>query len=191
MSYQAIIFDFFDVIHRDPFHHWMKQHNLERTGEVGETSRLLDIGDIDDEEFYKRLGDFSGQPAASVKASFADTNFIDYEMLDIIKALKGNYKTGLLSNSSVEYIWDIIHQHGIEPLFDYITVSAEVRLVKPDPRIFEHILDKLNARADEAVFIDDNPKNVEAASSVGIKGLVYNGDISNLKKELSGLGIVI
>lgn len=189
--YKAIIFDFFDVIHRDPFRHWLKQSGLERNGDLHETSRLLDIGAISDEEFYKRLSESSGQPSQTVKVIYEDTTFIDYEMIELIKRLKHTYKTGLLSNSSIEYLRQIIRQHELEALFDVITVSAEVRLIKPDPKIFAHILDKLGVPATEAIFIDDNPKNVEAAAKLGIESIIYKEGIEPLKKKLGDLGVSV
>jgi HAD superfamily hydrolase (TIGR01509 family) len=188
--YKAIISDFFNVIHRDPFQHWLNQNGLEREAELHHSSELLDIGEISDEEFYRRLSTLSGRPLRSVKAVFSDTSFIDREVVKLVIQVKQHYKTGLLSNSSIEYLWSIIDRHELEALFDVITVSAEVGLIKPDPRIFEHILDKLGVAAKEAIFIDDNPRNVEAAAALGIKSLVYT-DIGALKKELAAAGVTI
>jgi putative hydrolase of the HAD superfamily len=185
--YKAVIFDFFDVIHRDPFHHWLSQNGLERKGSPQESSKLLDLGRISDEEFYGQLGALSGQTADDVRAVFDDITFIDKDMVLLIARLKKSYKTGLLSNSSIEYLSRIIARHELESLFDAMTISAEVGIIKPDPRIFEHILDRLGVGAAEAVLIDDNPRNVEAASRLGIKGIVYDGDVGKLKENLSGI----
>ncbi len=190
MAYKAVIFDFFDVIHRDPFHYWLKQNGLERAGEMEESARLFDLGEIDLEEHHRRVSRASGKPVDSIRASFDDISWVDQEMVDLIRDLKKDYKTGLLSNSATEYLGKIIDLHDLESLFDVLIVSAEVGLVKPDPRIFEYALDKLSVTGQEALFIDDNPSNVEAASNLDIKGVVYDGDIVKLKKELSDLGIV-
>jgi putative hydrolase of the HAD superfamily len=185
--YKAIIFDFFDVIHRDPFHQWLAQHGLERSGEMHRASELLDVGEISDEEFYGRLGDLSGQPQEQVASVFNDTSFIDKDMVALIRRVKRRYKTGLLSNSSIEYLWSIIDRHDLEALFDVITVSAEVGLIKPDPRIFEHILGRLDVKAEEAVFIDDNPRNTAAAGKLGITGVTYTG-MQALRESLDAAG---
>ncbi|HVX57814.1 MAG TPA: HAD family phosphatase [Candidatus Saccharimonadales bacterium] len=186
--YKAVIFDFFNVIHRDPFLHWLKQNGLERSGALHESSRRVDLGEISDKQFMQELSDLSGQPLADVTAAFQDTSFIDADVVALIKQLKRHYKTGLLSNSSIEYLAQIMARHELESLFDVITVSAEVRLIKPDPRIFEHALRQLDVSADEAVFIDDNPRNVAAAARLGIKGITYT-DISSLKRALSEAGV--
>ncbi len=186
--YKAVIFDFFDVIHRGPFQHWLKQHGLGRSGDMHRNSELLDVGDISDEEFYRRLGELSGQPHEQVAAVFNDTSFIDQDMIALIKQIKQQHKTGLLSNSSIEYLWSIIDRHDLEALFDVITVSAEVGLIKPDPRIFEHILGRLDVKAEEAIFIDDNSANTTAAGKLGIRSITYVG-IEPLRKELVKAGV--
>lgn len=187
--YKAIIFDFFDVIHRDPFQHWLRQNGLERAGEMEESAKQFDLGNIDLEEHHRRVSKASGKPVDGIRESFDDISWIDQEMVSLIRSLKKDYKTGLLSNSATEYLGKIIDLHDLESLFDALIVSAEVGLVKPDPRIFEHALDQLGVSPEEAIFIDDNFRNVEAASRLGIKGIVYDGDMAKLKKKLSALGV--
>ncbi len=188
--YKAIIFDFFDVIHRDPFHEWLRQSQLERGGELHESSKRLDLGLLTDQEHYEALGRLSGQPASDVQAVFDDISFIDAEMVSLIKHLKVHYKIGLLSNTSVTYIRRLFQEHDLEPLFDDVTISAEVGLIKPDPKVFEHSLRQLGVSANEAIFIDDNPTNAQAAASIGIKSLVYK-NIEELKRDLDKLGVAI
>ncbi len=189
--YKAIIFDFFDVIHRDPLNHWLRQNDLERRGAFEENARQFDLGNIDLEEHHRRVSKASGKPIDGLRESFDDTSLIDPDMVKLIKRLRHNYKVGLLSNSADEYIGPIMDQHDLRPLFDAVTVSAEVGIIKPDPRIFEHILDELGVNAEESVFIDDNPRNTEAASRLGIKGIAYDGDIAKLKQELAALGVKV
>lgn len=52
--------------------------------------------------------------------------------------------------------------------FDGVVVSCDVRMIKPDERIYRHILDKYNMDALECLFIDDRPDNVNAAKAVGM-----------------------
>lgn len=52
-------------------------------------------------------------------------------------------------------------------------ISSEVGLIKPEPAIFEHIMQKLDAKPQECIFIDDNPKHTDAAARLGIHGIVY------------------
>lgn len=73
--------------------------------------------------------------------------------------------------------------------FEGIVVSGEEKVIKPDPRIFRILLDRYALRAGEAVFIDDNPRNAEAASTLGIHGVHFTS-ASELRRELTGLGLL-
>lgn len=59
---------------------------------------------------------------------------------------------------------------------DKIFVSYELGLLKPDVEIYKQILKLLKARPEEVIFIDDKLKNVEAAKSICINGIVFNKD---------------
>ncbi len=88
---------------------------------------------------------------------------VNWELLRYIRGLHGYFKVGLLSNA-----WDDLRQTmharwNIDGLFDEMIISAEVKLMKPDPRIFHLALDRLGVQAEEVVFIDDVFDNVIAA----------------------------
>lgn len=53
-------------------------------------------------------------------------------------------------------------------------LSYELGLIKPDPEIYKVVLQKLHAEPSEVVFIDDLPRNIEAARALGINGIVFN-----------------
>lgn len=52
--------------------------------------------------------------------------------------------------------------------FDQVTLSYEVRSVKPEPAIYEHCLDGLNTSPERTLFLDDRIENVQAAELLGI-----------------------
>ncbi|MBR6663253.1 MAG: HAD-IA family hydrolase [Alphaproteobacteria bacterium] len=52
--------------------------------------------------------------------------------------------------------------------------SYDLRLLKPDPKIFKAVLEKLGAKPGDVIFVDDKLKNVEAAQKLGIHGIKYN-----------------
>ena len=54
-----------------------------------------------------------------------------------------------------------------------MVISGIERVMKPDHRIFELALNRFGIKAEETVFIDDNPKNVQAACELGIKGVLF------------------
>lgn len=78
---------------------------------------------------------------------------------------------------------------GLLDLFGDIVISGDVKLVKPDPRIFHLALARWNLRADEAVFIDDMPHNVAAAEALGITAIRFTG-ADDLRPRLRALGLL-
>jgi epoxide hydrolase-like predicted phosphatase len=98
---------------------------------------------------------------------------VNWQLLDYIRDLHPHYKVGLLSNA-----WDDLRQtlHArwdIDGLFDEMIISAEVKLVKPDPRVFHLAVVRLGVHPEEAVFIDDIAENVEAARKEGLIAIQY------------------
>lgn len=108
---------------------------------------------------------------------------IDQQVIDLIKKLKPDYKIGLLSNSTKGYIRQILEEQEITDLFDEIIVSSEAGVTKPNSKIFNLTLEKLEVKPDEAIFIDDNDYNVEAARNLGIESILYT-DLASLKEKL-------
>ena len=82
-------------------------------------------------------------------------NVLKEDTLYVLNELKGKYKLGILSNG------DSTIQHGkidhvqISDYFDEIVVTGDVGIHKPDKRIFEYTLDKLNVKPEEAIMVGD------------------------------------
>jgi len=60
--------------------------------------------------------------------------------------------------------------------FDHLYLSNEIGMRKPEPRVFEHVLKAHDAEASETVYFDDKPENVNAASRLGIEGVLFDDD---------------
>jgi 2-haloacid dehalogenase len=73
--------------------------------------------------------------------------------------------------------------------FDGIVISGEERICKPDPRIFRLLLDRYGLRAEETLFIDDSPGNVEAARGMGMVAVRF-ADGPSLRATLSEMGLL-
>jgi 2-haloacid dehalogenase len=67
--------------------------------------------------------------------------------------------------------------------FDGIVVSGEEKLVKPDPRLFQVLIDRYHLDPARLVYIDDSPANVEAAAKLGMDAIHFT-DAAKLRAEL-------
>ena len=95
------------------------------------------------------------------------------------------YVTAILTNNVREWAaW-----RDVLPIddFDVVVDSCEVGLRKPDPRIWHLTLDRMGLTAEETVFLDDHPRNVDAAAQLGLKSLIVGSDIDVAMAELDEL----
>jgi putative hydrolase of the HAD superfamily len=133
----------------------------------------LDRGVISLERAIDRGAMRTGLPAAEIgRLLSAVPSFLTPidQTIDLIYRL-GNTVNNLfvLSNMSLPSIEYLEQQHDIWGLFKGVVISSRVKMVKPDIEIFRYLLDKYRLQPTETVFIDDLPKNLEAASSLGIR----------------------
>ena len=68
--------------------------------------------------------------------------------------------------------------------FEGVVVSSDVKMIKPNPAVYEYILKKYDLKPEECLFIDDVEANVKAAEAVGIKGFVFKNNYEKLKEVL-------
>jgi 2-haloacid dehalogenase len=71
--------------------------------------------------------------------------------------------------------------------FDGVIVSAHEALLKPDPRIFALLMSRYGLEAESCIFVDDSPKNVVAARTMGMQAVHFVEPI-DLRSELRRLG---
>ena len=110
-------------------------------------------------------------------------------MLELLQALKAKgYRLYLLSNAATRQpiYWA---RAEASKLMDGTLISAEVKLLKPDPQIYRTFLRKFALRPEECVFIDDTPINVEGALYENMAGIVFNMDVAALAESLHALGV--
>ena len=95
-------------------------------------------------------------------------------------------RTAILSNMG-----DVV-QESICGAFDWIegfdvrVWSYQLRLLKPSPAIFTHVLERLALRPDQCLFLDDARQNVEGAERCGMHAICYT-DVASLRRELTAI----
>jgi 2-haloacid dehalogenase len=94
-----------------------------------------------------------------------------------------------LTNWSRETFPHALKRFAFFQRFRGIVVSGEIKLKKPDPRIFTHLVSTHGLKAAETVFIDDSPKNVEAARAAGLQALHFTTP-EQLSADLRQFGVL-
>jgi putative hydrolase of the HAD superfamily len=113
------------------------------------------------------------------------------ENVALIRALRPRYRLGVLSNADLTLRARLADGLGIIDLFDDVVCSAEVGCAKPEPEIYALACQRLGVPPGACVFVDDHAPNVEAATALGMRGIVYRIDRGDdLRGQLAAAGIV-
>ncbi|NQV08635.1 HAD family phosphatase [Candidatus Woesearchaeota archaeon] len=141
------------------------------------------VNKIDSELFWKNLSDFLKIEKEVLRKDFMDFFGFRYDVLELIKKLKKNYKLGLLSNQIEDWLEEVIEEHKLDEVFNVIVTSYESKLAKPDIAIFKETVKRLGVKPAECVYVDDLETNIPPAKKVGMKTILFR-DFEQLKKEL-------
>jgi len=83
---------------------------------------------------------------------------------------KGSYRLGMLSDAMPSLL-KFSEQWGLLDLFDATVISTQIGAIKPDPKMYGAILQKLNADPGDCLFVDDRISNLEGAKAAGMKAV--------------------
>jgi putative hydrolase of the HAD superfamily len=143
-----------------------------------ELSLSAQRGDISEDVFWRTLErdlDLPGHGLSrqEFQREFLAEDFLDKELVALIRSVRPGLKTGLISNA-----WDGLREVlqtrvPISDAFDVLVISAEEKIVKPDPRIYQLALNRLGVQAGEAIFLDDFSENIQAAQALGMIGIHF------------------
>jgi HAD superfamily hydrolase (TIGR01509 family) len=155
--------------------------------------RRASLGEISSREFWNRLG--LGMQYPVLEQEYLDTCLrLDPLFLPAAESLSENYSLALLSNDIAEWSARLRRRHGLDRIFQTAVISSAAGIRKPDPGIYRILLDRLQAKPEDCVFIDDRIPNLVVAKSLGIIPLwMAKGDqppapgISNRIRSLSEL----
>ena len=194
-SIKNIIFDVGGVlVNWDP----QKLVNDLKANDPGVPSNILDIaasqswkeydrGILDQDGVIKALQD---QYAKERVKAFIDGSLRQLDPSEEGKALfyelkTRGYKIYILSNFSEESMdyCKVKYDYYFLKNSDGAVISYEIKLIKPDLKIYAFLLNKYSIKPEESLFIDDSIKNIEAAKKLGIKGILFK-NVKQVHAEL-------
>ena len=152
----------------------------------------LDAGTITDDE-VKRIGcgplpERLRAPACAAYDHWHENMPYVPGMKELTVSLKNAGKRlFLLSNISIGFSEKWKSVPALDSLlspFDGLIFSGTLGIVKPYPEIYHHLIEKYGIYPSESVFIDDRWKNVACAESVGICGILFDGNAEKLSRIL-------
>lgn len=141
----------------------------------GESGTRAQRGEIPLDQHWQTVCNSLHIPVSDLDAfreEFWGGDVIDQDLIAYLRELHGTYRTGLISNAFGD-VRQAVSEWGFADALDTMVFSAEVGLLKPDPRIFHLALESLDLQPNQAVFIDDFLHNIESARSVGMHGIHF------------------
>ncbi len=184
---RAIIFDCFGVLATDV---WLAFcESLLPGSDITQASALnkaYDRGIISYTDFVQGVTELVGQAPPDLEHITLGDIAKNEPLLQLIGQLKAEYKIGLLSNVSSDWIQKEFLTAKEQELFDAVVLSYEVGMIKPDPRIYELICTRLGVDPSEAVMVDDRQAYAEGAQQIGMKCIVYE-DLRSFTRQLNQL----
>lgn len=158
------------------------------TNQLIALNRQYAAGSLSKDKFLRDASLLTGQSKYQIEGLLDNEIVKNHPLLAYIALLKSQYKIGLLSNVASNWVRDTFLTMEEQMLFDEMVFSYQVGMVKPDPRIFHLTCERLRVAPEETIMVDDTNTYVEAASKVGMKGLVYDStqQLQIDIKELAG-----
>ena len=182
-AYDAVIFDLGGIVTAyDPMRFALEiLHDHEQADQVRrlvfgtKTWLALDQGLLTEKEAEARITAENPEYADAIHAVFdLYKNLLVPipEGIAIVQKVKdAGYRALALSNFGPE-AWEVVRRRDMYgDLFDGLVISSQEKLVKPDPAIFEVLLERYGLEPKRCIFIDDFPANVEAARHLGIDSI--------------------
>lgn len=156
---------------------------------------LLDMGLISEEEALSKMQ--SRLPKGQLRQAAADCMAHWHEicmwpipkMGQLVNELKAaGFRIYLCSNASLRLLSCYDRVIPSIDCFDGILFSAEVKCMKPQKEMYEHLYKRFSLKPEECFFIDDLPSNIQGARETGMDGYCFaDGDINKLRDALKRL----
>ena len=147
--------------------------------EVSQRGMRGEIGELAVWQFLETDLDLArhGLTWQEFQAEFFAEDFLDEELMALIRGVRPALKSGLISNAW-DGLRDVLHTRvPIADAFDVMVISAEEKTAKPDPRIYQRALERLDVAAAEAIFLDDFSENIDAANALGLIGVHFQSSV--------------
>lgn len=198
---KAVIFDYGEVLCHPPTAAEIDQ--LASFFRVGQNRFLAlwernrgpyDRGDLTSEVYWSMLARDAG--SESPPPNLEEICRLDMDMWSNVNARmvewarilrSSGLKVGLLSNMHPDMVTHARKTFVWLKNFDCVIFSGDVRLIKPEPAIYERTLRGLQVAASEALFLDDRKMNIQAASALGINAIRFQS-MTQLCSELQATG---
>jgi putative hydrolase of the HAD superfamily len=157
-----------------------------RASIFGHDWHLFDRGRVTEVELLARLELCTGQTRellVEIVEAVRDSLREKPETVALVRAFQQRgFDIYCLSNMPGPIYEHLRRRHTFWDVFRGIVVSGEIQLMKPEPEIYLHLLERFGLQPAESVFIDDLQVNVDAARGVGLHAIRFQNAVQCLQE---------
>ncbi|WP_461007904.1 HAD-IA family hydrolase [Streptomyces capparidis] len=160
-------------------------------GFAPENDLPLLLGQITREEWAQSIvqglaSRVSSSDARALAKAFTEAGFwADEAVVGLLRQVREHCPVVLVTNATV-WLDEDLSELGLSDLADSVVNSSLIGVAKPDRRIFETAAERVGARVDRCLFVDDREENIDAAQALGMTTVLYR-DVGDLTGALAGL----
>lgn len=161
-----------------------------RASIFGPDWHLFDRGSLTEAELVDRLEQGTGHARGTLLEIIEAVRGSLLEKPETVRLVRALRQRGFdlycLSNMPLSMYAHLRRQYSFFDVFRGVVISGEIQMMKPEPEIYLHLLERFGLKAEESVFIDDMQANVDAARTVGLHAIRFQ-NATQCQQELDAL----
>jgi putative hydrolase of the HAD superfamily len=188
---KTIILDWHGVIDRKTFEKFVALTAKEISEEpnkckerIKEITTAWTIGTLEPQLFWSQLQsllNLKDEQIQKLKGYILNIDF-DEEVVEFLEKSQNNYRLALLSDCPPDKA-NVIRTSKVFPLFETASFSCDKHFAKENPKFFLDFIKELNLPANECIYVDDNKRHIDTASSLGMNVCLFT-EIRDLTSSL-------
>lgn len=134
-------------------------------------SYIASVGNLDEPSLEREIGVLLRITAEQVREYMNDmwsAYTLDHEFAEFVKSLRPRYKTATVSNAWPDARQENMRRFQLDDVVDMLFYSAEEGMIKPDLRLYRRVLDRLEVRPEEVLYVEDTEPNIYVARRMGM-----------------------
>ena len=132
-----------------------------------------DLGEVTYDELLSNMAEAQGMTKEEMIPQWEELFVLQEAIVPVIRKLGESYNIALLSNAPLGVVEGLLDKYNLWDLFEHTVISCNVKMVKPDEKIYKHCISLFDKDFDEVYMVDDSFRNLEHLPEIGIKPIHY------------------
>jgi putative hydrolase of the HAD superfamily len=175
MCNKLVIFDCFGVIMNEVAPVFLRKHlPRDKADKIKEELFVpADMGEVTYDELLDNMAKVLGMTRSEMEPQWNAMFSLREEIVPAIRKLREKADIALLSNAPLGVVEGILDRYALWDLFDKTVISCNVKMAKPDEKIYKYCISLFDKQYDKIYMVDDNIVNLEHLPAIGITPIHY------------------